>query len=170
MLLVHYAMASFVVTTPLLLGSLLFSKAFSYPYQAYPSSIGYSRQVSFLIPKPTTAASATSLLMGTSATITTEWSSLNPESLVSAPCLIEQTLCQSGDNQPQLAKDVDYARAIFDAWKEQEEADDERLWNAEWCSITYHPEGQDSPLYGHLIRNPDTVTKAVPGIVLFHTG
>ena len=119
-----------------------------------------------------------------------EWTSLNPESLVAAPCLLEQTLCQpqEEDGQPQLAKNVAYAQAVLDAWK-QEEATSETVWEAEWCQCqyTYTTTSNDgttttTPLYGHRIRRPpssssddDTspvsaTSTTTPAVIFFHTG
>jgi len=105
-----------------------------------------------------------------------EWSPLNPESLVAAPCLIEQTLCvQPGSphDPPQLAKDFAYATAVLDAWKQQE-ADSDDPWTAETRAVAYQS-ASGTPLYGHLVRRATTTTtvsidKNVPGILLFHTG
>ena len=132
------------------------------------------------------------------------WQPLNPESLVSARCLIEQTLCvasstdrstindarqqlqqqQQQQQQPRLAKNVDTATAILDAWKQAEDSDDTRgkLWMAEMKRITYH-DCHGTPLYGYVVRRTknepaassttasatDSALSAVPGIVLFHT-
>eukprot|EP00522_Entomoneis_paludosa_P003315 CAMPEP_0172471890 /NCGR_PEP_ID=MMETSP1065-20121228/68052_1 /TAXON_ID=265537 /ORGANISM="Amphiprora paludosa, Strain CCMP125" /LENGTH=398 /DNA_ID=CAMNT_0013230005 /DNA_START=75 /DNA_END=1271 /DNA_ORIENTATION=+ len=102
-----------------------------------------------------------------------DWADLNPESLVSAPCLIEQTLCQPSEEQPQMAKDLDYARAVMDAWK-QEELDDENVWETVWCHCTYstQDDNQVTPLYGHLIQKPSTIEseKKACGVIFFHTG
>ena len=115
------------------------------------------------------------------------WTPLNPESLVAAPCLIEQTLCQPSSNrsnsgggtQPHLAKNVDYARAILEAWRQD---DPNATWDTEWKSIVYnhHHETDKTPLYGHLIRNRrgTTTTTATTndnnrntvGILFCHTG
>lgn len=86
-----------------------------------------------------------------------DWSLLNPETLSPTKCLIEQTLCIPPDNvdtiqqQPQLAKDYNYANAILETWKEQEESnndddDDDNesnnnnslFWDSEWKSIQYN--------------------------------
>ena len=120
-----------------------------------------------------------------------EWTSLNPESLVAAPCLLEQTLCQpQEDGQPQLAKDVAYAQAVLEAWK-QEEATSDTVWEAEWCQCryTYTTTNKDgttttTPLYGHWIRRPPTssvsrdddtspvsaTSTTTPAVIFFHTG
>ena len=108
-----------------------------------------------------------------------EWTELTPESLAAAPCLLEQTLCQPTDEQPQLAKDVPYAQAVLEAWK-QEEQNSDHVWEAEWCQCKYsstNGQAVTTPLYGHLIRKPSRQahTKSPPsgapgGIVLFHTG
>jgi dienelactone hydrolase len=93
-----------------------------------------------------------------------DWTDLCPESLVSAPCLIEQTLCQppaSDGDPPQFAKDVKYATAVLDAWRETDAA-------AEWTPKTY-ADASGTNLYGHFVRRC-TGDETVPGIVLFHTG
>lgn len=96
----------------------------------------------------------------------TSWTSLDPESLVAAPCLIEQTLCQVTGDKPQLAKDLNYAKAVLDAWKEQE-ADSGEVWTAETTPIAY-TDSQGTCLYGHLVRRAGGKS-SVPGILLFHT-
>jgi dienelactone hydrolase len=136
------------------------------------------------------------------------WVSLDPESLVSAKCLIEQTLCQAttitttitsennnNDEEmvvimPRLAKDVDYATAILDAWRqdEQDDFDETKMpWKAVWKprNVIYEDSTGTSKLYGHLIgRIPDDDARSngkedddknmqntmIPGIILFHTG
>ncbi|KAL7558523.1 hypothetical protein ACA910_008117 [Epithemia clementina (nom. ined.)] len=94
-----------------------------------------------------------------------EWMPLNPESLVAAPCLLEQTLCQPSDDvqNPRLAKDPLYAQAVLDAWK-QDEQESEHIWQTEWCHCRYYSfqnddgddetkkNGSKTPLYGHLVR------------------
>lgn len=107
------------------------------------------------------------------------WRSLDPDSLVSAPCLIEQTLCHCQSNglpkqQPQLAGSRDYAVAVLDAWTQE---DDTFQWTAttQWKSVTY-ADSLGTPLYGHLIRKKpsgpvDTdATATAAGILFFHTG
>jgi len=109
-----------------------------------------------------------------------EWKPLDPESLVAAPCLIEQTLCCYNDDQdqPQLAKDVDYAKAVLEAWKAQ---DLDATWRTEWASVTYYDDDDNNtPLYGHLVRNSQSdndanndaaaTTAPTAGILLLHTG
>ena len=117
-----------------------------------------------------------------------EWTPLNPESLVAAPCLIEQTLCCPTSSNPfQLAKDVNYARAVLDAWRED---DADATWSTEWTSVTYshNDKGTTTPLYGHLVRHctptdfPGTATTTIDddganrsdsaaiGILICHTG
>jgi len=108
-------------------------------------------------------------MSASSCTTNNEWKQLDPESLVSAKCLIEQTLCQPNDDQPQLAKDFNYASAVLDAWKQQEEEDSDKVWMTETMPIVYHDE-QDNPLYGHLVRRPGKTDSTIPGVVLFHTG
>jgi dienelactone hydrolase len=103
------------------------------------------------------------------------WVSLDPESLVSAKCLIEQTLCQATSvEMPRLAKDYDYATAILEAWRQEEEQDcsldDEkkngggrRPWKTIWKrgNVIYADAAAGTSstkrkLYGHLIgRVPD---------------
>ena len=99
----------------------------------------------------------------------TRFTPLDPESLVSAKCLIEQTLCQPTDDQPQLAKDFLYADAVLEAWKQQEADSAKGVWNTEWSFVTYHTE-DGTPLHGHLVRNTATNNKSVPGVIFFHTG
>jgi dienelactone hydrolase len=95
-----------------------------------------------------------------------EWLPLNPESLVAAPCLIEQTLCQhsSDPGQPRLAKDVNYAKSVFEAWR-QEEAETEP-WSVEYRRVAY-TDG-NVPLYGYHIR-PSEMSESTISILLFHT-
>jgi predicted esterase len=113
----------------------------------------------------------------------TGWSDLNPESLVAAPCLIEQTLCVASDERPQFAKNLDYARSILDAWRESEnDMDGMPLVNVEWKSVVYTIHARDAKqnLYGHLIRRRNHRTdsqgasiglnEVLPGVVFFHTG
>lgn len=99
-----------------------------------------------------------------------EWEPLDPESLVAAPCLIEQTLCQPSDDgtQAQLAKDLDYAKAVLEAWKEDEDIS----WQAVWKPVTYHDDKSGSNLYGYCIRRSVDLSddKKVPGMLFFHTG
>ena len=101
-----------------------------------------------------------------------DWSPLDPESLVSAPCLIEQELCEpSGDaDKPRIAKDFAYANAVLDAWK-QDEQEATTLWDTKIRPIVYMDE-EETPLYGRIVvknkeMSPD---KKRPGILLFHTG
>lgn len=109
------------------------------------------------------------------------WTPLHPESLVAAPCLIDQTLCQpSSSGAPQLAKDVDYAKAILEAWRQD---DVDAAWDTEWNSIVYHEEETDptknkkmaAPLHGHLVRNQrdngnGSDNNNAIGILFCHTG
>lgn len=124
-----------------------------------------------------TTATATTSILSLSANMTTtpqeDWQPLDPESLVSAPCLIEQTLCQPSDTRAQLAKDVDYAKAVLEAWKEEEDIN----WQAYWKPVTYHDAASGSDLYGYCIRRKEqepesdaTSETKVPAIVFFHTG
>lgn len=107
----------------------------------------------------------------------TEWTALNPESLAAAPCLLQQTLCEQpsgNEQQPQLARDVPYAQAILDAWKEEEAESPGVVWEAEWCNIQYSSVSEgygNPPLYGHLIRRqPSSSNKYEIGVIFFHTG
>lgn len=99
------------------------------------------------------------------------WQPLDPESLVAAPCLIEQTLCQpSSDTQAQLAKDVDYAKAVLEAWKDEEDFS----WEAEWKPVVYASSSNDDiDLHGYLIRRkPPQVSQnddTIPAVVFFAT-
>jgi dienelactone hydrolase len=124
------------------------------------------------------------------------WTPLDPESLVAAPCLIEQTLCQASETAPRLSKDYDYAAAVLDVWKQQE-ADADHPWSTETRPVAYSYASTDdttddstttqTTLYGHLVRRrrprpgeestttttaPSTPSTAsnIPGIVFFHTG
>lgn len=96
-----------------------------------------------------------------------EWQPLDPESLVSAPCLIEQTLCRTSDTQAQLAKDFDYAKAVLDSWKE----DEELSWKAVWRPVIYADE-HGSNLHGYCVRREpkECESDKIPGIIFFHTG
>jgi dienelactone hydrolase len=100
----------------------------------------------------------------------TNWTPLDPESLVAAPCLIEQTLCQSNEDHPQLAKDFNYATAVLEAWR-QEEAATADLWEAETQAIQYGDE-DGTPLFGHAIRKKSETRpeNGLPGVLFFHTG
>jgi dienelactone hydrolase len=100
----------------------------------------------------------------------TNWIPLDPEGLVAAPCLIEQTLCQSNENHPQLAKDFNYATAVLDAWR-LEEAVSADLWEAETQATQYRDE-DGTPLFGHVVRNKSKTLqeKGLPGVIFFHTG
>lgn len=94
--------------------------------------------------------------------------------MVSAPCLIEQTLCQpsTDDGSPQLAKDFDYASSVLEAWKRDEDEAGSDIWEAECRQIAYKDD-DGVPLYGHLVRKPTTKTSSssstLPGILLLHT-
>lgn len=93
------------------------------------------------------------------------WSDLDPDSLVTAPCLIEQTLCMAQTNnighllQAQLAGTKEYAQAILAAWREEEEEDEKNAVDAskqqqqqvEWKRIAY-TDSPGTPLYGYLVR------------------
>ena len=97
-----------------------------------------------------------------------EWRTLAPESLVAAPCLIEQTLCQTTDEQARLAKDTDYAKAVLDQWREEEDFS----WQAVWKPVVYQDKSATN-LYGYCIKKQVSETSdhdGIPGIVLFHTG
>lgn len=96
-------------------------------------------------------------------TAMSEWSALNPESLVSAPCLIEQTLCVATDSEPQRAKDLDYAKAVLGIWKEEEESS----WDAEITKISY---GDDNELHGYLVAKDHQKIEDLPVVLFFHTG
>ena len=100
-----------------------------------------------------------------------QWTPLDPESIVSASCLIEQTLCVATETTPRRAKDYNYAKAVLDAWKEQE-TDSESLWQAEMADVVYESDETDhgQKLYGHVVRNPKTVATKLPVILFFHTG
>lgn len=120
----------------------------------------------------------------------TEWVPLDPESLVAAPCLIEQTLCVADESvhQPRRAKDFHYAKAVLDAWKQQELDEGDSVWSAETCRVQYaatygsdserdpNPGKQPSLLHGHLIRKGSSGALGTqsstprPGILFFHTG
>jgi len=106
------------------------------------------------------------------------WTPLDPESVVAAPCLIEQTLCcPQEDGSPQLAKDFEYATAVLEAWKREEE-DAEALWNAETLPISYVDPDDGTVLHGHVVRkrraekegdNNKAVGNDVPGVLFFPT-
>jgi dienelactone hydrolase len=124
------------------------------------------------------------------------WSPLDPESLCSAPCLIEQTLCveldadpdgggRGGPTAPRLALDKSYASAVLDAWRHDEavaESDGSSPWTAEYKRVVY--QGSDEqPLFGYVVRkrvgNADSVSDSsaeattandgLPGVLFFHT-
>ena len=91
-----------------------------------------------------------SFSMPSSSSQCSSWKPLNPDSLVSAPCLIEQTLCQPNDDAPQLAASVEYATAVLDAWRADD--DDDGSWcDLEWCDVTYQQDADDATLYGCLL-------------------
>jgi Dienelactone hydrolase family len=130
-----------------------------------------------------TTSSASAASDGT--VLISDWTPLNPESLVSAPCLIEQTLCQSTgtsggttQQQPRLAGSVQSATAILEAWRREEAESDCSDWDAEWASVRYwEDENHATHLHGHWVRKPPAVgssntkaPKSVKRIVLFHTG
>jgi dienelactone hydrolase len=99
------------------------------------------------------------------------WQPLDPESLVAAPCLIEQTLCQQTDQNAQLAKDLDYAKAVLEKWKD----DEDFSWRAVWKPVVYQDKSSpQTNLHGYCIRKQvhqdADVDKKVPGVVFFHTG
>ena len=93
---------------------------------------------------------------------------LDPESLAATKCLIEQTLCQSSAEQPQLAKDFAYASAVLDAWR-QDETDSGQTWWAEYKSVQYQ-DSDGTTLYGHLVRKQGNDNNKLLGVILFHTG
>jgi Dienelactone hydrolase family len=114
-----------------------------------------------------------------------DWSPLDPETLSPTKCLIEQTLCVQRDQnnvdtatyqQPQLAKDYDYANAVLEAWHDDELTSQSTgtkpsMWNTEWKSVKYYD--GIIPLYGHFIRRKQSssVSTLPPiGILFFHTG
>lgn len=123
----------------------------------------------------------------------------DPESLSATKCLIEQTLCQPNEGQPQLAKDFAYALSILDAWRME---DTNTEWMMEWKAITYYDtilqhesyntnpiddstttatfgiedesrqrHSQTTPLHGHFVRRKNDAHRPVDALVLlFHTG
>ena len=108
-----------------------------------------------------------SFSMPSSSSQCSSWKPLNPDSLVSAPCLIEQTLCQPNDDAPQLAASVEYATAVLDAWRADD--DDDGSWcDLEWCDVTYQQDADDATLYGHWVRKAGAAAQRT--FVLFHTG
>lgn len=91
-----------------------------------------------------------------------EWAPLAPARLSVEPeALVTGTI-------PQLAKDVDYARAIQEAWKSERSSD--AAAESESTPFTYQDANGEN-CYGHLIRRKgDTATTKIPGILFFHTG
>ncbi|GKY97212.1 hypothetical protein MPSEU_000679600 [Mayamaea pseudoterrestris] len=114
-----------------------------------------------------------------------EWLPLNPESFVSAKCLIEQTLCTPSDSRPQLAKDFDYANAILDAWQDEIKNDNDNADdNVEYKPVVYQ-NSEKVLLHGYLVRRrrldnqkmySDLELAAAnkqapsPAVIFFHTG
>jgi dienelactone hydrolase len=131
-----------------------------------------------------TRFSPCSLAMSSSNNNKNDWSPLNPESLVSAKCLIEQTLCSPSDGRPRLAKSVDYATAIFDAWQDElqdKPALDDNDNFLHHDDVEYKPVAyQDSDgksLHGYLVRmrrkddenETPTSNSPSPVVLFFHT-
>jgi dienelactone hydrolase len=139
-----------VVSYPLLWIALSYALSHVTAFTAWRGTLGASRH-------------------GRSMAAADDWQALDPESLVSAPCLIEQTLCQASGTQARLAKDKDYATAVLDAWKDDEQAD----WEAVYKPVVYTAAaGDGATLHGYCIRRhlPAADEEALPGIIFFHTG
>jgi dienelactone hydrolase len=106
-----------------------------------------------------------------------QWSSLDPESLVATKCLIEQTLCTG---KIQLAKNVEYATSILDAWQEeqqqqqQQQQDGKLLWQVEYKPVVYKEDNNTdaTSLHGYMIRkrSDETSIARLPVVLFFHTG
>jgi dienelactone hydrolase len=98
------------------------------------------------------------------------WDSLSPDSLVSAPCLIDQTLCEANNGKPRFAAHKEYATSILEAWRDEEMGSD---WDLEWTSLSYHSASSnnkdDDQLFGHWIRPRDR-SGASHAVIFFHTG
>ncbi|CAB9514490.1 Dienelactone hydrolase family [Seminavis robusta] len=77
---------------------------------------------------------------------------------------------------PQMAKDMDFANAVIDAWNKDEASMKTNGIRSEQSSETtkfqYQDASDGTTLYGHLIRrtNANNNDKKVPGVLLFHTG
>jgi len=99
-----------------------------------------------------------------------EFTPLNPETLVQAPCLIEQTLCVAQeDGSPRQAGTKEAATILLDAWKD-EEASSEEAWDVVYKPIEYSSSTEDpkTPLHGYWVQN-GSIDQTTASILLFHT-
>ena len=81
-------------------------------------------------------------------------------------------LSKKGENHPRLAKDVNYASAILNAWKADLDSRRHLVVGSVSAPYVYQCQGDGSFLHGHVYRPspPPLDPSATPGIVLFHTG
>ena len=82
------------------------------------------------------------------------------------------SLASRGENDaPRLAKDAEYATAVFKAWKEETEKNDHR---SSVAAPLVYDSNDGCSLHGHIYRpsppSASNATAQLPGIVLFHTG
>eukprot|EP00798_Chlamydomonas_sp_ICE-L_P032143 gene32143-16668_t len=89
-----------------------------------------------------------------------DWSPLAPARLCVEPEALVTGI-------PQLAKDIDYAREIQQAWRSELRSDSE----SESTPYTYQ-DANGATCYGHLVRRKGMKSQEakVPGILFFHTG
>ncbi|KAL7468536.1 hypothetical protein ACHAXS_008773 [Conticribra weissflogii] len=85
-----------------------------------------------------------------------------------------QTLSSKGGNEPQIAKDLEYASAILKAWREDLESRPESA--SVNAPFMYKCRSDGSSLYGHIYRcsEPQHMKECdeelLPGVIIFHTG
>lgn len=89
------------------------------------------------------------------------------------------SICTSTSNSPRLAKDVPYANAVLQAWK-----DESKMWPTNNCDseknmsvgapFTYRRKEDGAIFNGYLVAPSRVVNSAqahaVPAVILFHTG
>ena len=97
-----------------------------------------------------------------------QWSPLT-DLLDVDPTVLSSEYAQTGS--PRLAKDVDFATAVQNIWKEEISHRAEPSKTAVICSpITYRTK-EGTSLYGYVARSQNNQARnKVPGILLFHTG
>eukprot|EP00551_Chaetoceros_affinis_P011174 CAMPEP_0203668976 /NCGR_PEP_ID=MMETSP0090-20130426/5458_1 /ASSEMBLY_ACC=CAM_ASM_001088 /TAXON_ID=426623 /ORGANISM="Chaetoceros affinis, Strain CCMP159" /LENGTH=409 /DNA_ID=CAMNT_0050533539 /DNA_START=140 /DNA_END=1369 /DNA_ORIENTATION=+ len=103
----------------------------------------------------------------------TEWSSM--KSFLQKSLASPSDLCpeEPTSTNPKLAKDVMYAKAVLETWKQ--EVDDSFAKEKETigASFPYIRTSDESTLNGYTVINADLIKgddKKVPAVILFHTG
>lgn len=125
-----------------------------------------SHPIDALLPPTSTTISFSQRRMA--ASLTSVWGA-GTEILSLAP----SDLSKLSSTGPQLAKDVDYAKAILKAWTS--EAEERTAKQTSACSnILYKCNNKDeTSLHGCLYRRSQLIennVSAIPGLILFHTG